>query len=278
MMPMKELSTAELQKFSLDILKDVATFCESNGIRYSLGYGTLLGAIRHGGFIPWDDDIDVLMPREDYEKFRKAYKSDRYRFIDSSVIEDCYIAFGRVCDCTETLTRSYIPWHGGSVTTGVWIDIFPMDRVPDDEKEFRDLYGGLSLIQRYNTRLRRLHAGENESYSRRRSLMASLKRTMHQRLGKIRPQDVVGYMNEIIRLSGNSQCHHVSQICCPDNPAEHFDEADLANYVLAEFEGGKFSIFAEYDKVLTAMFGDYMQLPPEKDRHPLQNYIKFFRI
>lgn len=275
-MTMKELSTTELQKFSLKILQDVASFCEKNGIRYSLGYGTLLGAIRHKGFIPWDDDIDIMMPREDYERFSRTYKSDSYRFIDSSVIEDCYIAFGRVCDCTETLTRSYIPWHGGSVTTGVWIDIFPLDKVPDDEKEFNDLYGGLSLIHRYSTKIRRLHAGEHESYSRRRSLMASLTRTMHPRLGKIRPQDVVGYMNEIIRLSGSRGSHHVSQICCPDNPSEHFEIADVENYIRAEFEDAEFSIFAEYDKVLTTMFGDYRQLPPEKDRHPLQNYIKFF--
>ena len=70
---MKELTIEEHKKLALDILIDVADFCEKNGIRYFLAYGTLIGAIRHKGYIPWDDDIDIMIPRPDYDKFLKLY-------------------------------------------------------------------------------------------------------------------------------------------------------------------------------------------------------------
>lgn len=276
-MKMKRMSLSELQQFSLEILKDVAAFCEKNGIHYTLGYGTLLGAVRHKGFIPWDDDVDIMMPRDDYDRFRKEYRSDKFIFIDSSVISDCYIAFGRVCDCKRTLTRSYIPWHGRSVSTGVWIDIFPLDRVPDDDVEFRKLYGSLQLLNKYNTKLRRIHAGETEKYSYLRSLWANIKKSVNPNLRKMSPEKVAGYMEEIIRLSDSSPSHSLSQICCPENPDEHFDESQFKDYIYADFENGKFRIAADYDRILKLIFGDWMQLPPEKDRCPRQNYIKFYK-
>ena len=126
---MKRLTHKELQDFSLEILTDIADFCEKEGLKYSLAYGTLLGAIRHKGFIPWDDDIDIIMPREDYNRFRETYKNRKFIFVDSNNTPDCFIAFGRVCDTERTITRSYIPWHGKSIKTGVWIDVFPVDHV-----------------------------------------------------------------------------------------------------------------------------------------------------
>ena len=275
MKKMKRMTNQELQQFSLEILKDVAAFCEKNGIRYSLAYGTLLGAIRHKGFIPWDDDIDIVMPREDYIRFRETYRSDSFKFIDSSVIKDCYIAFGRVCDCRKTLTRSYIPWHGKSVSTGVWIDIFPLDRVPDDKSEFLKIYGAVKVLERHNTRLRRLHAGDVDKYSLARSFIVHLKKSLNPRLRQISPEITTGYIDEMAHLSNSCASHSISQICCPSENPEHFDMEDLTEYIHADFEGERFSIFAEYDKILTAAYGDYMKLPAEKDRHPIQNYIKF---
>ena len=77
-MIMKEMTLRELQLFALEILKDVHQFCTQNNIKYSLYAGTLLGAIRHQGFIPWDDDIDIVMPRDDYNRFCQTYQSERF--------------------------------------------------------------------------------------------------------------------------------------------------------------------------------------------------------
>lgn len=71
---MKPITTHELRKIQIEILKSIHNYCQENNLRYSLAYGTLLGAVRHKGFIPWDDDIDIMMPRPDYEQFLKGYR------------------------------------------------------------------------------------------------------------------------------------------------------------------------------------------------------------
>ena len=76
---MKIMSFEEVKQTELGILTDIADFCDKNRIVYFLAYGTLIGAVRHHGFIPWDDDVDIWMPRKDYNKFIETYKSDKYK-------------------------------------------------------------------------------------------------------------------------------------------------------------------------------------------------------
>ena len=275
---MKTLQLSELQKFSLEILVDVADFCKNNNIRYSLAYGTLLGAVRHKGFIPWDDDIDIIMPREDYLKFRNLYNSNKFNFIDSSKIDDCFIAFGRVCDMKRTITHSYIPWHGKSIQTGVWIDIFPIDSVPDEIDDFKRYYETLTLLQKHTSKLRKIHAGESDRFSLIRQIWAATMKSLNPRFAIQRPEDIVGYINEIISL-GNAKwatSSHVSQVTCATNIREWFEAAYFQKYTSLEFEGKKFMVLSEYNKILSIMYGDYMKLPPKNKRKPLQGYIKFF--
>ncbi len=272
---MRQLTLRELQQFSLGILKDVAGFCESNGIRYSLGYGTLLGAVRHKGFIPWDDDVDIMMPREDYERFRATYRSDRYSFIDSRNTPDCYIAFGRVCDTEKTLASSSIPWVMCDV--GVWIDIFPIDRVPDDKETFDRIYDSLLLLMKFNVGIRRVHTISSSRFPiRKRLKIWTLKRT-HPRLIKRDPADIVKDMNTLISLVSPKESRHWSQLTCPELGAnEFFEEDEINEYVKLEFEGCEFLVWKGYDKILRDSYGDFMQLPPKNKRKPLQNYISFY--
>lgn len=90
---MKEMTLREVQLFELDILKDVHEFCMANHINYSLAYGTLIGAIRHKGFIPWDDDIDIVMPRPDYDRFCRTYKSQAGYEIFSPIQGNSYLGY-----------------------------------------------------------------------------------------------------------------------------------------------------------------------------------------
>ena len=153
---MKELSLKELQGCCLEILKDVDAFCRTNEINYSLAYGSLLGAVRHKGFIPWDDDLDIVMPRKDYERFCREYRSGNFRLICQDNTPDCFIPFARVTDFTRTESRTYAPWMGSMQNPGVWIDVFPLDYAPDDESENLAVYKLSRVILEYNNKLRKL--------------------------------------------------------------------------------------------------------------------------
>ena len=272
---MRQLTLRELQQFSLEILKDVAGFCERNGLRYSLGYGTLLGAVRHKGFIPWDDDIDIMMPREDYERFRAGYTSDRYSFIDNRNTKDCYIAFGRVCDTEKTVASSCIPWVKKDV--GVWIDIFPIDRVPDDMETFRRVYDSLLLLMKFNIGVRKVHTTSSSRFSIKKRLKIWSIKKLHPRLVKRDPADIVKDMNTLISLVSPTESRHWSQLCCPDSGTEEFFNDDEINeYVKMPFEDSEFFVWKGYDKILRDSYGDFMQLPPKNKRKPLQNYITFY--
>ena len=142
--------------------------------------------------------------------------------------------------------------------------------------EFQRYYGGLFLLQKYNSRIRKIHAGKIEKYSLLRQIWANTIKALNPRYAQQQPVDIVGYIHEIISLgNSNKSFNHLSQLADPENPNEYFDADDFSDYTDVEFEGRKFKAPARYDKILSKMFGDYMTFPPKKQRRPKQGYIKF---
>ena len=252
----------------MKILKDVHAFCKANGIRYSMAYGTLLGAVRHKGFIPWDDDIDIVMPRADYDRFCREYKSDRYELFCSARQPDAYVAYARVADMRETESRTYIPWNGTVQDQGVRIDLFPLDYAPDTEEDQYTLQKLFCFVYEMSNRVRKAFVKKLPGMP----LKFHIKRIAHgpifnRRVVRQNAVQMARWLEYMMKNLCATPTKHLSQYACPDRSIrEWFDVEDFENIIELPFEDTAFCAPANYDKVLTEWFGDYMQLPPKKDR------------
>ena len=267
---MKEMSLSEIQIFSLEILKDVHTFCITNNIRYSLAYGTLLGAVRHEGFIPWDDDVDIIMPRPDYERFCKTYKSKKYK-VYSPILNDCYLNYARVCDLNITWVLS-LPWCKDS-PTGLWIDIFPIDGID-------------SMCDRYSEKANLEMLKKSEMIAR--NPMNNLSRPMpFSRLWRSIVMKVLFFWTNIHKLVEEyEKCiktndFELSHLCGNKSILTYYNKEKYPSswfdkYVDLKFEGCTLKAISEYHYYLKNIYGDYMKLPPEEKRisHPQKMYWK----
>ena len=128
---MIKLDNTEVKKYILNILCEFAAFCDQNGLRYYLSGGTLLGAVRHKGFIPWDDDIDVMMPRNEFEKLEKILNEKKIAENLSFISYDngnMHYPFGKVINTNIKIDDSCVK---DKLEQYLWIDIFPMDGIPE---------------------------------------------------------------------------------------------------------------------------------------------------
>lgn len=270
---MKELTLEELQSFGLEILEDVHDFCINNNIQYSIAYGTLIGAIRHKGFIPWDDDVDIIMPRKDYNTFCKCYKSNKFKVSSIEVDPDCRITFGRVYDDQRTKIDSMLPWKKGS--SGVWIDVFPVDAVEDDWHKYELRQKAISkkfgLIQLERRALRRF-SSEKTFYLKCRLLII---KTIFF-CGMFLPCHIKRVIKESKRINWNTT-KHFGLMSFDSYGVKDYHSIDLFKKCeLMPFENKKFMVLNGYDEYLRNIYGDYMQMPPIEQRRPKQSYIHFY--
>ena len=143
---MKKLTFSEYRKITLEVLKEIDKICEENQLYYSLGFGSLIGAIRHQGFIPWDDDIDIVMPREDYNKLEKIINENEYNinFITLKTNSSTIFSYGKICmKGTKVIEANYRSVEG----YGAFVDVFPIDNAPELLKE-RKIMSKIILFER----------------------------------------------------------------------------------------------------------------------------------
>jgi len=270
---MREMTLRDIQMVSLDILKQVHKFCCENGIRYSLAYGTLIGAIRHKGFIPWDDDLDIMMPRPDYDRFCKTFRAQGYEVVSLKTHKDCMIPFARVCDTARTCLNTLAPWIRNQGDLGVWIDVFPVDTVSDDYDEFTRTYEKSLKLQDKSVKSRKAMRPFTSKMPFNFNLNTLKKKIFY--LFMRSPEAILREKEKITGSIPYGTTNHISLLSYTGRKT--FLEKDyMENYHLTPFEDSEFFVIDRYDEYLRSVYGDYMVLPPEKERHPMQFYIEFY--
>ena len=273
---MKELTLQEIQSQSLEVLQTVHDFCVAHDIRYSLAYGTLIGAIRHKGFIPWDDDIDIIMPRPDYERFVASFSAPGLDFACEKD-KDYFLNYCRVFDTAKTGSTTFLP-IGKNYKGGVWIDVFPADGVSDDKEEFVRNIGEVKKNWMMQLRYRYSLASFRDILR-----TCGIKDFLILMAIKLSRQGrkKLDFNNDIVRKNAvripYGVTEHWSQLCILDDGIRNYQLCeDFAETIDAEFEGRSFKIMKGYDRVLRNIYGDYMQLPPEEQRQPKHGHATLF--
>lgn len=267
---MKELSLQELKDIEFDMLKMFHSFCVENNIRYFLAYGTLLGAIRYKHFIPWDDDVDLLIPREDYNRMLKLFKdNDRYQMFAFEKDGKFLFPFAKLCDMT---TRKIEPDYDNGVDFGVDIDLFPLDAWDDDLKKAKK---EAKIINKYILYLTMSKLKKPDSVNPVKRFIKGIV----MNFCKMRGSEY--YIRKIIAESnkkeqkGNTYVGSKSWCVYGERgiiPAEAFAET-----IEVEFEGEKFFAPKGYDTYLTCLYGDYLPEPP-KEKQKTHHYFKAYRL
>ena len=268
---MKELTLKDIQQEGLRILKHVHTFCVENNIKYSLAYGTLIGAVRHKGFIPWDDDIDIVMPRPEFEKFCESFKSnDDFMLVSPNM---GYLKFARVCDMSRTVTKTTLPWS--PYTTGIWIDVFPLDGVAESKEDFLKDIEPLHRIYKIKKRIRRGRFQKIHWSLGIKEIFNILSKRFNYR--KYDYEDVNAQHEAIMKKYPYDGSKYIGQLSCLDAPqTEHHIASDFKEFTSLKFEDSDFMAIAGYDNFLRNCYGDYMQLPPVEQRIPNGESINKF--
>ena len=256
-----------LQKLELKILKEIDSICEKHNLKYYAYAGTGIGAVRHEGFIPWDDDIDIAMFRDDYEKLLKIFDTelgDEYYILNYHKHDEYYLPVTQVClKGTEFRSRYLLPT---SYKLGIFVDIFPIDYVPDSEIMRKiyfnkyPIYFHLILNSIFNVKT------PNKINSYIHSFIHRFLKFYPGHKGIIKRFDK--YLTRYNKKTHCVTCH-VSRETVVANFGKYgfFDKNDFEPSRKVKFEDTEINIPKENDKILTQLYGEYMTLPPKEKRY-----------
>lgn len=276
---MTQININEQKKLALDILIYFASYCEKNNLQYFLAYGTLLGAIRHKGFIPWDDDIDVIMPRNDYIKFIEKFKNHPfYKVVDNSVIFNYCKSFAVLNDIRTTKIEKLLR-NKYQTNVSVNIDIFPVDTLPDNPIIQKKL---LNKIKRQELKIAcltyKLGKGQNLLSSIKKNIGILIFRFL-ELLKITNLRAVIKKHNSLMQQYNNLTTNTIGCLANTGyNGIKEFLPAKIfKDYIYVDFEGYKFRAPKEYDLFLKSIYADYMTPPPTNKRVSHHNHICYWK-
>ena len=257
----QEITTRRIQEKMLDILVYFDRFCRENGLTFTLCGGTALGAVRHGGFIPWDDDVDVFMLREDYERLQELWErhadTSRYACVRSNESINIHHSATEIKDNNTT----FINRHSvqSDIHHGLMIDVIPIDGVPASSwGRFRQMVDSM-IYCCFNFQRLPEHKGKLTYYATKLALGVFRSAKVRYRIWKSAERRIARY--------GTENCEFVASFGEGTSIMKmRFPTAWFRQPATMDFEGYPMPVPADVDAYLRISFGDYMQLPPEEDR------------
>ena len=262
-MNMKQIQLEELRIIQMDILSAVHIFCKTHGIRYSLACGSLLGAARHKGYIPWDDDIDIYLLREDYEKMIKIFPDlleDKYKFCTLERCNHWSFPYGKIMDVRTVIYEG----DESDDNMGVNIDIFPVDYVPDDEDEWlkydkqrRKCYHYYE-IRKY-LKVFRFNKNKNTAIN-------IAKICIKLPLSFISTRFMARIVQMIAKKFYKKKSERVFECAQGIYQKRPFPKVLFENIIMLPFEDRYYMCFSDYDTYLSNAFGNWKELPPIEKR------------
>ena len=264
----RPINIDEMKRIEVDILRQVVKMCTNHGLKYYIVGGTLLGAVRHHGFIPWDDDIDIALPRPDYEKLEHICRRElppRYKFINFKDDPRLPYNFSKVID-TQTVLIEEVR-KASQVRLGVYVDIFPFDGVPRNRLAKAVHMQSIRLLQTLLLLSSLDISAKKRSLSKRIILKLvqfllclPVLKSAHWALERLASRYDIDSSGEICNYMGAWGSREVF-------PCEWLGEG-----VTLSFEGLLLNGVSRYDEYLTQLYGDYLSLPPPDQRRSHHRY------
>ncbi|VVP36287.1 hypothetical protein PS874_04488 [Pseudomonas fluorescens] len=260
------LNIKAIQAKSLSILYEIHNFCSEHKIRYFIIGGTLIGAVRHNGFVPWDDDIDIAMPRPDYEKFLKLAQLLPFPLEaqDPQNHTDYIYNYSKVYDTSTTAVEDY----SKPFVRGLWVDIFPLDGTFEN-KTARKIH--FYIIHRFS----RLLMYRRKSYAKSGTILKRSVQTLHYLISLFFPQQLlVSTINKLANIKSFESSKYVGNLFGRWREKEVVDKKvfdESANY---DFSGIKVIGPKDYHQWLSKVYGNYMKLPPIEQQKPDHSLLK----
>lgn len=266
-METKLVQVETIKPLLLEVLISIDKYCKCHGLRYSIAFGTLIGSVRHHGFIPWDDDIDIWMPRPDYDHFIKNFEDGKFKVISAYNTDGYPVEYAKVHNSQTILYEA-----GAKCIWGIGVDVFPVDGVPSEK-------AGKKLMSRIR-KLRRLMANQKSTYLQKMSRQAGVAKNASILIGRmLHPflsyKKIVLLMDRMLKSYNFDSCELVCDLTELKPNIVH--KSFIEEFVELEFEGHHFMASAHYDAWLRLIFGDYMQLPPENERISIHDIMVYWK-
>ena len=245
-MERKKLSLSEKRNIQIHMLLEVDSFCRKYNLKYSLAYGTLLGAVRHKGFIPWDDDMDIMMPISDLLIFKKTFSSDTINYTDVDTDKNYSFAFPRLVH-----NKTFSNYYGIDKGTGVFIDLYPVLGLPDSQNEIKKFFLKGNILLNIRLWFMRIRKFSTKYFSIYRipffNFIQKFYRNFIYKYSYKTKGPFFTYGGELI----------LKNVYYWDLFEELID---------LEFENHNFYAIKKYHFFLKQKYGDYLTLPPENER------------